>query len=232
MNNPGKNWFKKNFKYILVIIIYFLYLDGFLFIVLNEYGININNLSRTARIICYAISDLIYIVILLLMFRKEIVNGIKDLKENFSDRSFLAVNCWIVGCIIMTISSILISFFAKQGISENEKLVRESIKLAPIYMLFTCSVVAPILEEIVFRRSMGGLIKNKWIYILISGLSFGLLHVIGNNPSALDYLYVVPYGAMGCSFAYLYYKTKNISLPIIIHMIHNTILVIVQIIGG
>ena len=132
----------------------------------------------------------------------------------------------------MIVSSILISIFIKQGVSNNEQAVRDSIKAAPIYMLFTCSIIAPILEEMVFRRSLKGFINNKWLYIIISGLSFGLLHVIGNNANLAEYLFVIPYGAMGCAFAYLYYKTKNISLPIIIHMIHNTILVIVQIIGG
>ena len=154
------------------------------------------------------------------------------MKKNFTDRALLSINCWVVGCLIMTISSMLISLVLKQEVSENESLVRESIKLAPLYMLFTCSIVAPIFEEMVFRRSLYGLIKHKWLFILLSGLSFGLLHVIGNYNSALDFLYVIPYGAMGCCFAYLLSKTNNITLPIIIHMLHNTILVSVQIIGG
>ena len=158
-------------------------------------------------------------------------NYFKDLKKNFSKRALLSVNCWLLGCIIMTTSSFLISLILKQNVSTNEALVRESIKSAPMYMLFTCSIVAPILEEMVFRKSFYGLIKVKWLFVILSGLLFGLLHVLGSFTSPLDFLYVIPYGAMGSCFAYLLCKTDNITLPIIIHMLHNTVLVMVQIIG-
>ena len=159
------------------------------------------------------------------------IKGFKDLKKNFSKRALLSVNCWLLGCIIMTTSSFLISLILKQNVSTNEALVRESIKSAPMYMLFTCSIVAPILEEMVFRKSFYGLIKVKWLFVILSGLLFGLLHVLGSFTSPLDFLYVIPYGAMGSCFAYLLCKTDNITLPIIIHMLHNTVLVMVQIIG-
>ena len=227
-----KNWFKNNYKFLIVILLYFFYYEGLLFLIPSSFGINVNLLPRFYRMILFVLNDLIYIFILLIMFRKEIIDGIKDLKDNFTKRSILAINCWIVGCFFMTISSIIISMIVKQKVAANEALVREYIKLAPLYMLFTCSLIAPIFEEMVFRRSLHGLIKNRWIFIFISGFSFGLLHVIGNNPSALEYLYIIPYGSMGCAFAYLYSKTKNISIPILVHMIHNTILVTIQILGG
>ena len=227
-----KKWFKKNYKFLVVILLYILYQSNFIISFISYFGINISKIPRIPRIGLFALTDLIYVLILLLMFKKEIVNGFKDLKNNFNERAIISINCWIVGCIIMTISSFLISLLLKQSVSTNEQLVRQSIKIAPLYMLFTCSIVAPILEEMVFRRALYGLIKFKWLFILVSGLGFGLLHVLGNFQSVLDFLYVIPYGAMGCSFAYLLTKTKNITLPIIIHMLHNTILVMVQIIGG
>ncbi len=227
-----KKWFKKNYKFLVVILLYILYQSSFIISFISYFGINISKIPRIPRIGLFALTDLIYVLILLLMFKKEIVNGFKDLKNNFNERAIISINCWIVGCIIMTISSFLISLLLKQSVSTNEQLVRQSIKIAPLYMLFTCSIVAPILEEMVFRRALYGLIKFKWLFILVSGLGFGLLHVLGNFQSVLDFLYVIPYGAMGCSFAYLLTKTKNITLPIIIHMLHNTILVMVQIIGG
>ena len=231
-NKHLKKWFKKNYKYLLTILIYILYQGNFIISLISSFGINISKIPRIPRIFCFAISDLIYILIILLMFKKEIIKGLKDLKKHFVDRALISINCWIVGCIIMTTSSFLISLVLKQNVSTNEALVRESIKIAPLYMLFTCSIIAPIFEEMVFRRSLYGLIKFKCLFILVSGLVFGLLHVLGSYSNPLDFLYIIPYGSMGCCFAYLLTKTNNITLPIIIHMIHNTILVIVQIIGG
>lgn len=226
------NWFRKTYKCLIVILLYILYQSNFIFYIAKDIGIDINKVSRTPRICIFTLVDIVYILILLLMFKKEIKDGIKDLKENFADRAFLSVKCWLIGCIIMTTSSILLSIILKEKVSDNEQLVRESIKLAPIYMLFSCSIVAPIFEELLFRRSVYGLVKKVWPYIFISGFSFGLLHVLGSFNNTLDFLYIIPYGSMGCAFAYLYSKTKNISLPIIVHMIHNTVLVIVQIVGG
>ena len=227
-----KKWFKKNYKFLVVILLYLLYQSNFIIALISSFGINVSKIPRTPRIWLFTITDLMYVVILILMFKKEIIKGLKDLKKNFVDRTLTSLNCWIAGCFIMTVSSILISLILKQEVSQNEALVRQSIKIAPLYMLFTCSIVAPIFEEMVFRRSLYGLIRFKWLFILVRGLGFGLLHVLGSYSSALDFLYVIPYGAMGCCFAYLLTKTNNITLPIIVHMLHNTILVIIQIIGG
>lgn len=227
-----KKWFHKNYKFLLTILLYILYQGNFILSLVSSFGVNFSKIPKTPRIFCFFINDLIYIVLLILLFKKDIKNGIKDLKKNFMDRIILSLNCWIVGCVIMMVSSIVISFILKQSVSNNEALVRQSIELAPIYMLFTCAVVAPIFEEMVFRKSLYGLIKYKWLFILVSGLGFGLLHVLGSYTSPLDFLYIVPYGSMGCAFAYLLTKTNNIVLPIIIHAIHNFVLVITQIIGG
>lgn len=226
-----KDWFKKNSKFLIVILLYLLYQSNFIIAFISSLGINVNSIPRTPRIFLFAFTDLIYIIIIILMFKKEIIKGLKDLKENFLNRAILSLNCWVVGCVIMTVSSIIIGLILDQNVSQNESLVRENIKIAPLYMLYTCSIIAPIFEEMVFRRSLYGLVKVKWLFIMLSGVLFGLLHVLGSYNSILDFLYIIPYGAMGSCFAYLLTKTKNITLPIIVHMLHNTILVLVQIIG-
>lgn len=231
-NKYLKYTFVNNYKYIVTIMLYFLYQINFFPSLIISLGFNFFKLPKTPRMLILGLTDLVYIVLLILMYKKEIKKGLVDLKKNFKSRASIMVNCWLIGCIIMFISSFLISFIIKKDVSTNEALVRESIKLAPIYMLFTCSIIAPIFEEMVFRNSLYGLIKKKWAFIIISGLAFGLLHIIGNYTSPLDFLYIIPYGAMGSSFAYLFVTTNNITLPIAIHMIHNTILVITQILGG
>ena len=232
IKNKINNYFKDFTKYFFVIVLYLLYQSNFLLSLISSSGLKVNKIARTPRIFLFTLIDLLHILIILFMFRNEIKKGLKDLKENFSDNALISIKCWMIGSIVMITSSWLITMFTKQNVSENEKLVRESIKLAPLYMLFSCSIVAPIFEEMVFRRALYGILRFKWLFILVSGLGFGFLHVLGSYKSPVDFLYVIPYGAMGSAFAYLLTKTKNITLPIIIHMVHNTILVTVQIIGG
>ena len=224
-----KNWVKNNYKYLLTILLYVMYQCYFIMNLINLANINLSTLPRIARISILVINYLIYVFAMIFLFWKDIKRCIKDLKKDFSSKALLGLNCWIVGCLVMTISSVIISLITGNSTSTNEGLVRQNIKVAPIFMLFLCTVVAPVLEEMTFRKALYGLIKNKVVFIISSGVIFGLLHIVGSYSGPLDLLYVIPYGAMGCSFAFLLAKTDNIVLPIGIHMIHNFILVLSQI---
>lgn len=225
------NWFYKKRKYLITIFLYLAYQSSFLLALLTTYGFKYSSLSKTGKMIYLYTEGLIYIIAILFMYRKEIKEGLKDLKEHFVDRGLISVLCWFAGAITMAITSYIITAITKQDVSSNEQIVRENIKLAPIYMLFSCAIVAPILEEFVFRISTKGLIKNNKLYIIISSLLFGLIHVIGSYKTPLDFLFIIPYSSMGIAFSYLYTKTKNPTLSVFVHMIHNIILVLIQIIG-
>lgn len=225
-------YIKPLIKPLLTIFIYILYQNNFLISIASTFGFHLTKLPMTTRIPVLFINDFIYIATFLLLYKKDIKNGIKDLKNNTQEKISLALGCWSTGCIIMATTSIIIGLILGKSVSGNEESVRESIKLAPIYMLFACSIVAPLFEEMVFRKAFSDLIKPRWLFILLSGLTFGAIHVLGSYTTPLDFLYTIPYGAMGCCFAYLLTKTKNITLPIIVHFVHNTILVLMQILRG
>lgn len=231
IENKIKKWFIKNKKYLLTFLLYILYQGSFLFSIFSLFNIRLSSLSRNAKIGLLFVDSLIYVIILIFMYKKDIKKGIDEFKKNKEKSITIALKCWTFGCVIMYVSSIIISYINKQDISNNEQAVRESIKVAPLYMLFSCSIVAPLFEELVFRKSLKELVKNKWVFIILSGVIFGGLHVIGTYKNPIDILYIIPYGSMGCAFAYLLSKTDNITLPIMVHMIHNTILVVIQMIG-
>jgi len=85
-----------------------------------------------------------------------------------------------------------------------------------IITLFQSLIAAPILEELIFRGIiLDGLLK-KYSYlksILISSLLFGLIHL---NPSQ----FVVGL-IMGIFTGWIYYKTRIITLSILIHSVGN-----------
>jgi membrane protease YdiL (CAAX protease family) len=74
-------------------------------------------------------------------------------------------------------------------------------------------------------------IKNspKWVFIITSGIVFGLLHVITSFDYLYDLLYIIPYSSLGIAFALIYYRTNNVFSSIFVHALHNTILVILNI---
>ena len=98
-------------------------------------------------------------------------------------------------------------------------------------MSFSTVIYAPIVEEITFRKIIKNIVDNKYLFVIVSGVMFGMVH-LNINPSINDYLMIIPYIIMGLDFAYIYSKTDTIFSTIGFHMLHNLILLIIQFIGG
>ena len=128
----------------------------------------------------------------------------------------------------MCASNIIIGLITPLNTSSNEEAVQGLITATPYLMLLTAGIIAPITEELTFRKGISKIFKNKWVYATASGLIFGLLHVIGSG-NILEYLYVIPYGSLGFFFALAYYDTKSIYPSIIMHAIHNSALILLSI---
>ena len=126
----------------------------------------------------------------------------------------------------MVISNLLINILTESTIAGNEEAVRKLIDIAPIYMIFDVAIYAPLVEELTFRKSIRDWINNKKIYILISGILFGALHVIASVKTSTDLLFIIPYSALGISFAKLYTKSNNIFSSISMHAMHNTLAIL------
>ena len=86
------------------------------------------------------------------------------------------------------------------------------------------------MEELTFRKSIRNIFNNKIVFIIISSFIFGGLHVLTYDIKLLDLLYLIPYCAPGVAFAYILVKTDNIFNTISLHLIHNTILMTLQVI--
>lgn len=132
------------------------------------------------------------------------------------------------------IAGIFIAFFAQSiaiqieyalGIkmgSENTQMIIGIIEKVPVSML-VAAVIGPILEEIVFRKIIFGVLYEKMHFFfaaLISSVIFALAHF---EPE-----HVILYSAMGFTFAFLYVRTKRILVPIFAHVAMNTSVVLIQ----
>ncbi|MBO0995687.1 CPBP family intramembrane glutamic endopeptidase [Bacillus sp. SD088] len=104
--------------------------------------------------------------------------------------------------------------------SENTEQIMDMIEMMPM-VIIASSLIGPILEEIVFRKVIFGVLYNRfpfWAAALISSLAFAIAHM---EPTHL-----ILYAAMGFTFSFLYVKTKRIIVPIISHMLMNTLVTI------
>ena len=180
--------------------------------------------------LCEDLTYLIYLIPLCLYYRKTFIEDAKTFKK---DNYRIMVKYYLIGIGIMIISNLIINFVIFDGgIAENESLNRELLGSKPILGLILAGLLAPLLEELTFRRGFKNICDNKWIYVLITSFIFAFLHVstglfvISETGEAyidwIQLVYLIPYGAVGMAFALTYKETDNFYSNLLMHMIHNT----------
>lgn len=215
---------------IIILISYFVYTIYLAFVPIDIFNLNIEDFSALQKTMYFLATDLILILALFLVYRKDFKKDLADFKINYRDYLDMGIKFWIIGLLIMGGSNLIIQTFITGEIAANEESIRTLLKSFPLYMVFATCLYAPFVEETIFRKTLKDVIGYNLIFVLTSGLLFGALHVIGSATEVIDLVYIIPYSSLGIAFAYLYYKTKNIFVPMAIHMIHNSIFIALEII--
>jgi membrane protease YdiL (CAAX protease family) len=216
---------KKTTKSILVIL-YYLFFNVMIYIPFALFDINISTIPENLFNFYYIATETIFFITLFYIYRKDFTYYIDDFKKNGENHLRIGFKYWLIGLAIMIISNIIISTLSPLALPENEQAIRESLKVSPLFIAFSSVISAPIIEEILFRKTLFDIFKNKKIFVVVSGLIFGSFHIIGVATTLASWLYVIPYAALGMAFAYSYVKTKNLLTPMCLHAFHNLVTVI------
>lgn len=187
--------------------------------------INMNQLWLTI------FSNVILLILLIIIYRKSLKEDFKKIKGNLYSILDSGIKYWLIGLAIMAISNILIGLFITQAQAGNEESVQEMIHSSALSII-AIGILAPIIEELVFRKSFREVFQNKTLFVLASGLIFGGLHVVLSLNSYWDLFYIIPYSSLGIAFGYMYQKTDNIYTSIIMHIFHNTVLTTLSLMAG
>ena len=227
---------KKNItKKILItigLIILLLFWEAIPIIILALLRIDFNNIPKLMKVLISFASDVLFLILVLFIYRKTIQKDFKNyFNKEVKQHLLLSFKTWLMGFGIMIASNLVIAILTNGQLSQNEEAVRELIDMYPLYMLFQLMIYAPLTEEIIFRKSIKDIFHNKVLYIIVSGLIFGGLHVITSLENPLGFLYLIPYCSLGCIFAYLYQKTDNIFSTITAHSFHNTLALLIYLRG-
>jgi len=120
---------------------------------------------------------------------------------------------------ILLISKCITSFILV-GQPANQIAIEESFSKSPIFVSISAIIIAPIMEEFVFRLIPYRFIKNKTLYVIISSIIFAAMHVVNDtNP----FYYIWFYMIRSLYYGYRYHKTKDILVPITMHSLNNLI---------
>lgn len=176
-----------------------------------------------AAVYAYVMSFIIGMIIIVFLMRR-------DLKEESKNHpiSFGKIVGWsIIGVFLAWISqaiavSIEIELFGVEPSSDNTAFIVDLTRENILFFLIP-ALIAPIVEELLFRKVLFGSFYKKMNFFfaaLLSSVIFSVLH--------MDFEHFLIYATMGFVFAFLYVQTKRIIVPIIVHMTINTIAVLGQ----
>jgi membrane protease YdiL (CAAX protease family) len=111
----------------------------------------------------------------------------------------------------------------------NQALIQAAFVSSPVFMLVFGTLIAPLYEELLFRRVLFGRLwaaGQPLLGVLLSSAAFALLHEIpgttGNGWQATLALWVT-YGFMGAAFAWVYWRTRTLWAAIAAHALNNGI---------
>jgi len=164
---------------------------------------------------------IIQILALVVPMIKELKRDFAAFKNNFKlylKNMLPRFGIIIIGYFICNISILLLA----GNIPNNQ----QTLANMPLYVTAILAIfIAPLTEELMFRGFIKKFIKNDILFIILSSLIFGGLHVLSAD-SLLQLLYIIPYSVLGFAFSLNYVKTKNIVSNIFLHSAWNSIAVI------
>lgn len=156
--------------------------------------------------------------------------SIKHSYHRFIEQWYKNINLIIVLCVISFIVnislSLLVSYVTSTTGSNNQNLIEQSSTMMPFLTILSTCLVAPIVEECVFRSGLFAFIRKKFNFFLaalLSSVFFASLHfseaLFTGNFNDLSYLIV--YTAIGFVFAYAYEKSDSVMVSGSIHFLNN-----------
>jgi membrane protease YdiL (CAAX protease family) len=171
-------------------------------------------------------ADVLLLIILLFVYRKELFKDFDIFWKNKKENVSTAFHFWAFGFALMIAFNVLINTFFHTDGANNENLVRTMLHAYPFIMGIDACILAPLTEEIVFRKTIKDIFSNRYLFIIVSTLLFGLAHVAYSATTLVDWLYLLPYCSLAACFAYAYHKTDTICTSMVMHFFHNTLAIL------
>lgn len=211
----------------------------------------ITNFSAAyGNLLIYLISLVTVIILMRKAIKKDLIEtrvmGAGSIVKYCLIGYVIFIVCSYLGNMIITLIGSLLNMSSEAGNEQGIVDIMASGTTNLIIMSISTVLLAPFLEEIVFRKSLFNILSKKFkpiVVIILSGLIFGSIHIIspvisaissisvnGVKPVIYEFSYLFVYGLMGIAFGIVYQLShRNIVVTIILHMINNFLSVMLTI---
>lgn len=178
----------------------------------------------------YILVQLITAMYAVWSYREVIQRGF----ENLVKRRF--VRDIAIGYVVRVVLTLLLALVVPLQQTDNQANIESLLNSTSIVlMLILTCVVAPIVEELVFREAIIGAFKDKvnpWILTAISIFFFVLLHSISNS-GGIDWNAALMYVPLTIPLVGMYrYYEDNVAASMLMHFVSNSVAMIFLVARG
>ena len=178
----------------------------------------------------YILVQLITAMYAVWSYREVIQSGF----ENLVKRRF--VRDIAIGYVVRVVLTMLLALVVPLQQTDNQANIESLLNSTSIVlMLILTCVVAPIVEELVFREAIIGAFKDKinaWILTAISIFFFVLLHSISNS-GGIDWSAALMYIPLTIPLVGMYrYYEDNVAASMLMHFVSNSVAMIFLVARG
>lgn len=191
---------------------------GFLLLIYYSFQNFIPGMASLSRPVSYGIVGLVFLLVVC-CFLPELKRDVPVFFRHFKTYCGFFFPKFVFFFLIYFLVALIISVVAGEASANQEALYS-----VPLPMLaFTALIYAPVLEEIIYRGFLRRLVPGDALFVLVSALVFGLVHMLHPGQSLAQMLYFMEYALIGGFLADLYVKSDNICLSMLGHFSMNLI---------
>ncbi|AIO19348.1 CAAX amino terminal protease self- immunity [Candidatus Izimaplasma bacterium HR1] len=182
---------------------------------------NLIRFNSIANLSFYGIMALLFVVMLVSFWKKAFA----QFKQNKWEYIKLIGLGFLTLIAVSMLMNVIYSLLGITDTSDNQEQLNQLLEggwFDQMSLVLFAVFLAPMVEEMVFRLAgfnflMRIKVLPSWAVVVITSLIFGFIHVMGS----FDLEQIFYYAGLGVVLGYFYYRSKNIIVPIVIHMLLN-----------
>lgn len=206
---------KNNLRSIMIIILYFIF----------PYVMKFLSGVKWLVVLFY----MLFALLILYLYRNTFKRDFKDIKENKKKYlSSILTNVVLIFVIMLVTNALIGMIFDIKQTSENDYSLLSMFKKSPIVLMFLTSLYYPVIEGVIFRKSVRDIIDNKWMFIMFSSVFYFFFNVAYTSLSFTSIITSLCYLFSMMLLSSYYYKTNNSTASVLVMMIYNIIISILS----
>lgn len=201
-------------------VLFYLFWSVFLQLPLNLFNIR---LSSNMMALYEFVFTFLLLILIFMMYKHELI---KEFKFNKKIK-YIFINTVAIFMIMGISNMISYSILGDNVVSKVNNSGLSIIDTKNLLMIIRLLVLTPIIEELVFRKSVRTVVNNDIFFVIFSGLFLGSLYVIAQTPSFVGLISSISYILVGIYLSISYVKTNNIYINIFSRILYNLLMLVI-----